>query len=157
MLFLPRRPANGVLYTYQISQWHTSKVTMLFLSISKFHFFDESSTSPRSPSDFKPSPFTINDMLTLFFNEQGTGCTTMQDLGTLIPRSTWCIWTKTFQNKKQRFLVWDVMTRVKLWMSQLKLCKIFMTMDLMIRSEVFWGFAFKPALLKLENKMYLFF
>ena len=61
---------------------------------------DEGYTSGRTDTTTTPQPFTINDMLVLFFNQIGTGYAAMQTFGSILGGEV--LHLKTFQQKQTR-------------------------------------------------------
>ena len=60
----------------------------------------EGYTSGRTDTTTTPQPFTINDMLVLFFNQIGTGYAAMQTFGSILGSEV--LHLKTFQQKQTR-------------------------------------------------------
>ena len=90
---------NELLHTLVCSECHDSGCIQFFLDNNKRKGFSkfiklhcsgcnfliaEGYTSGRTDTTTTPQPFTINDMLVLFFNQIGTGYAAMQTFGSIL-------------------------------------------------------------------------
>ena len=106
---------NELLHTLVCSECHDSGCIQFFLDYNKRKGFSkfiklhcsgcnfliaEGYTSGRTDTTTTPQPFTINDMLVLFFNQIGTGYAAMQTFGSILGSEV--LHLKTFQQKQTR-------------------------------------------------------
>ena len=106
---------NELLHTLVCSECHDSGCIKFFLDNNRYKGFvkfiklhcsscnfliAEGYTSGRTDTTTTPQPFTINDMLVLFFNQIRTGYAAMQTFGSILRSEV--LHLKTFQRKQTR-------------------------------------------------------